>query len=472
MVKTQFGIIGLGIMGQNLALNLDENGYTVSVYNRTSKRTNAFMQKVPNNPGIVATYTLDSFVNTLVKPRKILLMVKAGPPVDRVIAQLKPLLTKEDILIDGGNSFYRDTERRSIALETEGFHYLGMGISGGEEGARYGPSIMPGGTREAYTLIEPMLQDIAAKSQDNSPCVAYIGPRGAGHYVKMIHNAIEYADMQLICESYAILQTTIHPTAQELSQIFDNWNQGELNSYLIEITAKIFTRIDTDTGNPLIEMILDKAGQKGTGKWACQDALDLGYPIPSITAAVEARNLSSLKEERVIAAKILPKSESIFNEEPQIIIDAVQAALYASKVCAYAQGLALLTKASKEYEYDLNLAEIARIWRAGCIIRAQLLEDITQAYLQNPDVPNLLIINPFKELLQSRYEKWRYVVKTAFDLDIAIPAMSASLAYYNAYRTNRLPTHLIQAQRDYFGAHTFERVDKPGSNHIDWISDP
>lgn len=459
-------------MGQNLALNLVENGQKVSVYNRTSSRTQEFMQGEARNTDIIASYSLEDFVNSLERPRKIQLMVQAGSPVDRVIAQIKPLLDNEDILIDGGNSFFLDTERRTEEMEAEGFRYLGMGVSGGEEGARYGPSLMPGGSREAYALIESVLRDISAKApQDNVPCVTYIGPRGAGHYVKMVHNGIEYADMQLIAEAYALLKAALNPTAQKLYQIFHEWNEGELSSFLIEITANIFANIDSETGQPLVEVILDKAGQKGTGKWTSQSALDLFAPIPSITAAVEGRNISVLKEERVIAAQILPGSDIQFEGDSQDFIDALQAALYASKICAYAQGFTLLQKASKEYVYDLNLTEIARIWRAGCIIRAQLLEDIANAYQRDPELPNLLIADSFKSKLLIRQEQWRYVVKTAIDFGIPTPAMSASLAYFDAYRSERLPTNLIQAQRDYFGAHTFERVDKSGSYHIDWLSD-
>jgi len=471
MPENQIGIIGLGVMGQNLVLNIADKGYRVSVYNRTTERTHEFMRGEASKKAITATFTLEEFVASLECPRKIQLMVQAGSPVDRVIAQLIPLLDKEDIIIDGGNSFFQDTERRAKELEAEDLYYFGMGVSGGEEGARWGPSLMPGGSRDAYPYIEALVRDIAAKApHDGVPCVTYIGPRGAGHYVKMVHNGIEYADMQLIAEVYDLLNTALNLTANDLHEIFSSWNKGELSSFLIEITANIFTKIDEETNQPLVEVILDRARQKGTGKWTSQTALDLQSPIPSITAAVEGRNISLLKEEREVASQRLMGTDTRFDGDHDTFVNAVRAALYSSKVCAYAQGMALLRTASEEYGYSLDLAAIAQIWRAGCIIRAQLLEDIAQAYQQNPRLQNLLIADNFRIELLERQDQWRYVIKTAIDLGVPIPVMSASLAYFDAYRSKRLPTNLIQAQRDYFGAHTFERIDKEGSFHADWYS--
>jgi 6-phosphogluconate dehydrogenase len=470
MTKNQFGLIGLAVMGQNLVLNAADHGFSVSVYNRTGSKTEEFMTGEAKEKNITATYTLEEFVASLERPRTIQIMVKAGGPVDAVIEQLKPLLDKGDIIIDGGNSFFPDTERRAKALEAAGFRFIGMGVSGGEEGARLGPSLMPGGTQEAYGIIEPLVTAISAKAPaDGAPCVTYIGPGGAGHYVKMVHNGIEYGDMQLIAESYALLKAALNPTAEEFHHIFSDWNGGELSSFLIEITANIFTKMDDDTGQPLVELILDKAGQKGTGKWTSQNALDIGAAIPTITAAVDGRIISSIKEERVAAAEILTGPQTSYEGDRQTLIDAVRAALYASKICSYAQGMALIKKASAEYGYNLDLAEIARIWRAGCIIRAELLDDITNAYRRQADLANLLIDAEFKQAVQSRQAAWRFAVKTAIELGVPVPAMSVSLAYFDAYRSARLPANLIQAQRDYFGAHTFERTDKAGSFHADWI---
>jgi 6-phosphogluconate dehydrogenase len=396
-------------------------------------------------------------------------MVKAGGAVDAVIAELKPWLDEGDIIIDGGNSYFSDTERRTKELESNKLRYIGMGVSGGEEGARFGPSLMPGGTKEAYALIEPLMSAIAAKApEDGLPCVAYIGHGGAGHYVKMVHNGIEYADMQLIAESYALLKSTINPAPEEFHEIFTEWNNGELSSFLIEITAFIFTKSDDKTGRPLLEMILDKAGQKGTGKWTSQNAIDIGAPVPTITAAVDARILSSMKKERQEASKILSGPKNNYADERGKIIAAVRDALYASKICSYAQGMNLLKRASEEYGYNMDLGEIASIWRAGCIIRAKLLDDITRAYRSRPDLPNLLLDAGFKHAVQSRQASWRFAVKTAFELGIPAAALSASLAYFDAYRSGFLPANLIQAQRDYFGAHTFERIDTSGVFHANW----
>jgi 6-phosphogluconate dehydrogenase len=470
MSKNQFGLIGLAVMGQNLVLNAADHGFTVSVYNRTGSKTEKFMEGEAKDKEILATYTLEEFVESLERPRTIQIMVQAGAPVDAVIEQLTPLLDEGDIIIDGGNSFFPDTERRARELEAINLRFIGMGVSGGEEGARFGPSLMPGGTKEAYGILEPLLTAISAKAPaDNAPCVTYIGPGGAGHYVKMVHNGIEYGDMQLIAESYALLKSALNPSSEEFHQIFNEWNEGELASFLIEITANIFTKIDDETGQPLVDLILDKAGQKGTGKWTSQNALDVGSAIPTITAAVDGRIISSIKDERVAASRILSGPNERYSGERRYLIDAVRAALYASKICSYAQGMALLKTASAEYGYDLDLAEIARIWRAGCIIRADLLDDITNAYRRNPQLPNLLVDDEFKAAVQSRQVAWRFAVKAAIELGTPVPAMSASLAYFDAYRSDRLPANLIQAQRDYFGAHTFERIDREGSFHADWL---
>jgi 6-phosphogluconate dehydrogenase len=470
MSKNQFGLIGLAVMGQNLVLNAADHGFTVSVYNRTGSKTEAFMQGEAKEKTIDAFYSLEEFVDSLQPPRVIQIMVQAGRPVDLVIDQLKPLLNKGDIIIDGGNSFFPDTERRAKELEAEGYRYIGMGVSGGEEGARLGPSLMPGGTTEAYQFIEDIMIAISAKAPaDGEPCVTYIGPGGAGHYVKMVHNGIEYGDMQLIAESYNLLKQALNPSPAEFHQIFSTWNEGLLSSFLIEITASIFTKMDDETGGPLVELIMDRAGQKGTGKWTSQNALDIGSAIPTITAAVDARFMSAIKDERMAAASLLSGPEPHFDGDRRQLINAVRDALYASKICSYAQGMALLKVASEEYGYNLDLGEMARIWRAGCIIRAELLDDITQAYRRDPALPNLLIDDFFKEAVESRQTAWRFVVQTAVGMGVPAPAMSASLAYFDAYRSARLPANLIQAQRDYFGAHTFERIDKEGTFHAQWF---
>ncbi len=468
--KCQFGLIGLAVMGQNLALNIESRGYSIAVYNRTAERTREFAETRIAGKRIVPTYTLEEFVAALERPRKILIMVKAGKPVDEVIQQITPLLDKGDLLIDGGNSFFMDTERRSTQLEAAGLLYIGTGVSGGEEGALKGPSLMPGGQPEAYALVEQMFQAIAAKV-DGDPCVSYIGPRGAGHYVKMVHNGIEYGDMQLISEAYDILHRGLGLSAAELHDIFAEWNQGELSSYLIEITANIFAKMDPDTGKPLVEVILDEAEQKGTGKWTSQNALDLGVPTPTINSAVEGRLLSAFKHERVAASKVLSGPKPAFHGDRAAFIQDVRAALYASKICSYAQGMALLRAASREYNYNLRLAELARIWRGGCIIRAKLLGRIREAFLRDPDLPNLLLDAEFKQAVESRQESWRRVIQTAVGMGIPCAAMSVSLAYFDAYRSERLPANLLQAQRDYFGAHTYKRIDKPGTFHTEWLED-
>ena len=470
MKKQIFGLIGLGVMGQNFILNVERNGFGVAVYNRTAETTKKYIEGAAAGKNIKPTYTLEEFVGALERPRRIMLLVKAGAPVDATIQQLIPLLDKKDLIIDGGNSYFLDTERRTGELEARGFNFLGMGVSGGEEGALWGPSLMPGGSVDAYKEIEQIMNAVAAKAEeDGEPCVTYIGPGGSGHYVKMVHNGIEYGDMQLIAEAYDILKRTLNLSSQEFHDIFTEWNKAELSSFLIEITAKVFKKIDEETGKPLVDVILDKAGQKGTGRWMSTNALDLGTAIPTITAAVDGRILSAQKDERMSAANILSGPANKFkSESPQKLIDAVRDALYASKICSYAQGMSLLKKASDEYKYNLDLGAIAKIWRAGCIIRARLLSDITNAYDRNKNLPNLLVDEEFQKAVNSRQEAWRFVIQLATGSGVPMPSMSVSLAYYDAYRSERLPANLIQAQRDLFGAHTFERIDKPGIFHADW----
>ncbi|MBX3015000.1 MAG: NADP-dependent phosphogluconate dehydrogenase [Caldilineaceae bacterium] len=469
MPTANIGLIGLAVMGQNLVLNMERNGYTVAVYNRTTATMEEFIDAHPGKK-LVPTKTLEEFVQSLERPRKFIIMVKAGAPVDAVIDAIVPLLDEGDIVIDGGNSYFPDTERRSEALAARGLHFMGVGVSGGEEGALWGPSIMPGGTPESWEMVKPILEAIAAKApEDGKPCVVHIGPRGAGHYVKMVHNGIEYGDMQLIAEAYDILQRALGLQPAELAEIFADWNRGELDSYLIEITAKIFQRVDEETGQPLVNLVLDKAQQKGTGKWTSQDAFNLGAPIPTINSAVVGRIISALKDERVAAAKVLPgPEESRYQGDKAALIDAVRQALYASKISAYAQGMALLRMASEEYKYDLHLGEVAAIWRAGCIIRARFLNRITEAFTRNPALANLLLDDALGQAVRERLPAWRHVVQTAVGLGIPVPAISISLAYYDSYRSERLPANLIQAQRDFFGAHTYERVDKPGIFHSQW----
>ncbi len=469
MTQANIGLIGLAVMGQNLVLNLERNGYTVAVFNRTTSTMQRFVAEHPGKKLIPCT-TLEELVASLERPRRVLIMVQAGKAVDAVIAGLTPLLEPGDLIMDGGNSYYRDTERRSEELTAQGFHFMGVGVSGGEEGALWGPSIMPGGSRETWATVQKMLEDISAKApEDGKPCVVYLGPRGAGHYVKMVHNGIEYGDMQLIAEAYDILQRTLGLGAAELAEIFAEWNEGELDSFLIEITAKIFQRIDEETGEPLVDKVLDKAAQKGTGKWTSQDALDLGAPIPTINSAVVGHIISSMKHERVAASKVLPAhTQTHDGGDRREVIDAVRQALYASKISAYAQGMAMLRMASDEYGYDLNLGDVAAIWRAGCIIRARFLNRITDAFVRNPSLPNLLLDDQLGQAVAERLPAWRRVVQMAIGQGIPAPAFAASLAYYDSYRSERLPANLIQAQRDFFGAHTYERTDKEGIFHSDW----
>ena len=468
MSKQAIGVVGLAVMGRNLALNIESRGHAVSVFNRTREKTDELIAEYPERK-LVPTYTLEAFVESLEKPRRILMMVKAGEPTDATIAALKPLLDQGDILIDGGNTHFTDTIRRNQELAKAGLHFIGTGVSGGEEGALKGPSIMPGGPRDAYDLVAPILTEIAAKAPDGEPCVAYMGPDGAGHYVKMVHNGIEYGDMQLIAESYAVLKQVLGLSNEELGQVYTEWNQGELDSYLIEITSKIFGKKDEETGKYLVDVILDRAAQKGTGKWTSQNALDLGAPLPLITEAVFARVLSSLKTQRVAASKVLAGPDAKpFAGDRKAFIEAVRRALYFSKVISYAQGFAQLRAASDEYKWDLQYGTIAKIFRAGCIIRARFLQKITDAYAKNPQLDNLLLDPYFRDIAANYQAALRDVVIQAVNAGVPVPAFSSAIAYFDGYRSERVPANLVQAQRDFFGAHTFERIDKPGSFHADW----
>jgi 6-phosphogluconate dehydrogenase len=467
--QCDIGIIGLAVMGENLALNMESKGFSVAVFNRTTEVTEKFASGRANGKNIQPTRTMEEFVAALKKPRTAMMMVKAGAPVDAVIGQLAPLLEKADVIIDGGNSLFTDTQRRGKELEEKGIHFVGMGVSGGEEGALKGPSLMPGGSRESWDIIAPIFRKIAAQV-DGEPCCRYMGPDGAGHYVKMVHNGIEYGDIQLICEAYAILKAIMEMDAAQLAETFAEWNKGELDSYLIEITSQIFRKIDPETGKPLVDMILDKAGQKGTGIWTLQAAIRQSIVISTINAAVEARVISSRKEERTAASKILPQPRVRRFKGSRIrLIDAVRDALYSSKIVSYAQGMELLRAASSEYKWNLNLSDIATIWRGGCIIRAKFLNRIVEAYQRDPALHNLLLDRYFTKIIRKTQRNWRVAVSTAIKHGVAVPAFSASLAYFDSYRQARLPANLLQAQRDFFGAHTYERVDKPGVFHTEWI---
>jgi 6-phosphogluconate dehydrogenase len=472
MTQRTFGVIGLAVMGENLALNVESRGFPIAVYNRTFAKTESFMQEKGAGKDIKAASTLEEFVQLLERPRKILVMVKAGAPVDGVIQELKPLLEPGDMIIDGGNSLYEDTERRTKELEATGLGFVGMGVSGGEEGALHGPSLMPGGTQSAYKDLEPILTKIAAQV-DDGPCVTFIGPGGAGHYVKMVHNGIEYGDMQLIAEAYDVLANGLGLNNQQLHEVFKQWNETqELNSFLIEITADIFSYIDPQSQKPLIDMIVDAAGQKGTGLWTIINSLELGVPIPTMYAAVYARNISSIKDERTSASKQLTGPSTKFEGDISSFIPKVRDALYCSKICSYAQGMALIAKASSDFNYNINLPEVSRIWKGGCIIRAGFLDKIKKAFQDDPHLANLLLAPEFKQSILDRQQSWREVVSLANNLGISVPAFSASLGYFDSYRRERLPQNLTQAQRDYFGAHTYERIDRPRGEffHTQWQS--
>ncbi|HEY3596075.1 MAG TPA: NADP-dependent phosphogluconate dehydrogenase [Paraburkholderia sp.] len=470
MGKQAIGVVGLAVMGRNLALNIESRGHAVSVFNRTREKTDELIADCPDRK-LVPSYTLQEFVDSLEKPRRILLMVKAGEPTDATIAALKPLLEKGDILIDGGNTHFTDTIRRNQELAKAGLHFIGTGVSGGEEGALKGPSIMPGGQRDAYDLVAPILLEIAAKAPDDGePCVAYMGPDGAGHFVKMVHNGIEYGDMQLIAESYAVLKQVLGLSNQELGGVYTEWNKGELDSYLIEITSKIFSKKDDETGKDLVDIILDRAAQKGTGKWTSQNALDLGVPLPLITESVFARVLSSLKDQRVAASKLLEgPTVKPFSGDRTAFIEAVRRALYFSKVISYAQGFAQLRAASDQYQWDLDYGTIAKIFRAGCIIRARFLQKITDAYKKDKALANLLLDPYFRDIAANYQAALREVVSAAVTVGVPVPAFASAIAYFDGYRSARLPANLVQAQRDFFGAHTFERIDKGGSFHANWL---
>ncbi len=465
--KADFGVVGLGVMGANVALNVEEKGFSIAVYNRSREKTDAFMKEAERKKA-TATYSVEEFVGALSTPRRILIMVKAGAPVDATIDALKPHLDKGDVIIDGGNEFYTHSERRAKELGEIGIEFVGMGVSGGEEGARHGPSMMPGGDKDAYAKIENVVTKIAAQVEDG-PCVTYIGPGGAGHYVKMVHNGIEYGDMQLIAETYDLLKYVGGLSNAELADTFEDWNKGELSSFLIEITAEIFRQKDPKTGGELVDAILDTAKMKGTGSWTVKEGAELGSPIPTIASSVDARILSAMRDLRIQGSELLAGPvPQVGSDDKKTMIEDARAALYAAKACSYAQGLSLLTTASNERNWSLNLGEIARIWKAGCIIRAAFLGRIQEAYGRNDVLPNLLFDEDFRKELAARQDGWRRTVSRAVGAGIAIPTMTASLAYYDSLRRKRLPANLTQAQRDFFGAHTYQRLDEEGTFHTEW----
>ena len=468
--QADIGLIGLAVMGENLVLNMANHGYTVAVFNRSTDKVKAFVEGRAAGKSIVGAYSYEELIGLLKRPRRIMIMVKAGAPVDAVIDGLLPLLEPGDILIDGGNSFFPDTNRRTEALKESGILFIGTGVSGGEEGALKGPSIMPGGNPAAWPHVKAIFQDIAAKVEDGSPCCDWVGDNGAGHYVKMIHNGIEYGDMQMICEAYAMMKSAAGLDAPAMAGVFREWNKGELDSYLIEITADILAKQDEITGKPMVDVILDSAGQKGTGKWTTQNALDLGIPLVTIAEATFARFMSSLKDDRMQAAGVLPGPGVRFAGDKKRLIEDVRQALYASKICSYAQGFQLLREAAKTYGWKLNYGSIALMWRGGCIIRAQFLGKIKEAFDRDPDLPNLLLAPYFKDAIERSQPGWRRVVAAATEMGVPMPAFASSLAYYDSYRSAVLPANLLQAQRDYFGAHTYERVDRPRGEfyHTNW----
>jgi len=485
---SDIGLIGLAVMGQNLALNIADHGFQISVYNRTTEKTDKFVAENPSTPGgVVGTKTLEEFVQSLAKPRKIVILVQAGKGTDAVIDSLVPLLDQNDIVIDGGNALWTDTIRREKTLREKGLRFIGSGVSGGEEGARFGPALMPGGDPTAYKELEPVWNAIAAKVDGKTgrplegaapgkpvvggvPCATYIGENGAGHYVKMVHNGIEYGDMQMICEAYALMQGLLGLKAAEMGAIFSEWNQGMLGSFLVEITADILKQKDPASKKAFVDIVLDTAGQKGTGKWTSVNALDMGVPAPTIAESVFARCISAVKEERVAASKILKGPSKKYKGSKKALIAAIHDALYCSKICSYAQGFQLMREAQKEYKWKLNFGEIAQIWRGGCIIRATFLQKITEAFGKKPDLANLLLDAYFNKTIKKAQENWRKVVALAAECGVPAPTFSSALSYYDSYRSARLPANLLQGQRDYFGAHTYERTDKPRGKffHIDW----
>jgi 6-phosphogluconate dehydrogenase len=469
--QADFGLIGLAVMGENLALNIESRGFRVAVFNRTTSVVDAFIDGRAKGKNFIGCHSVEELIKNLKRPRKVMMMVKAGAAVDSLIEQIIPLLEPGDVIIDGGNEFYQNTERRTVEVEAKGLLYVGTGVSGGEEGALKGPSMMPGGSEKAWPLVKPIFQAIAAKVGPNGdiPCCEWVGPRGAGHYVKMVHNGIEYGDMQLICEAYFLMKQALGLTNDELYDVFAEWNRGELDSYLIEITRDIFSVKDGDSGEYMVDKILDTAGAKGTGKWMSQLALDLGVPSTLVTEAVYARCLSALKDARVRASKVLAGPDATYRGDKKKFIESVRHALYASKICSYAQGFVQLQAAAKEHNWPLNYGHIALLWRGGCIIRARFLDRIKEAFDADPQLENLLLNDYFRNAVNDAQSAWRHVVSTAVELGIWAPAFTTALSYYDGYRQARLPANLLQAQRDYFGAHTYNRVDKPGTFHTEWL---
>lgn len=485
---SDIGLIGLAVMGQNLALNVADHGFRITVYNRTTSKTEIFVAENPDTPGgMIGANSLESFTASLKRPRKVVILVKAGGATDAVIEALLPHLDKDDIVIDGGNAKWTDTIRRENDLQKRGYRFIGSGVSGGEEGARFGPALMPGGNLQAWRELEPIWIAIAAKVDAKTgkplegaepgkpieggvPCAAYIGPNGAGHYVKMVHNGIEYGDMQMICEAYDLMQRLLEMNPPEMGEVFSQWNEGLLDSFLIEITADILKQTDPSGSGPFVDVVMDTAGQKGTGKWTSINALDMGVPAPTVVEAVFARCLSAVKEERVAAETILSAPEQSFVSDDKTFVEAIRDALYCAKICSYAQGFQLMREAQNEYDWDLNFGEIAQIWRGGCIIRAAFLQKITEAYERDPDLANLLLDPYFRDAIATTQANWRKVVAVAAQNGVPTPTFSSALAYYDGYRCGRLPQNLLQAQRDYFGAHTYERVDKERGRffHVDW----
>jgi 6-phosphogluconate dehydrogenase len=470
MGKADIGIVGLAVMGENLILNMESKGFTVACYNRTVSKVDSFLEGRAKGKNVIGAHTIEELAEVLARPRKVMLMVKAGKPVDDFIDLLLPHLEKGDIIIDGGNSFFGDSIRRTEFVESKGLLYIGTGVSGGEEGALLGPSIMPGGSSAAWPYLKPIFQAVAAKVADGTPCCDWVGSDGAGHYVKMVHNGIEYGDMQMIAESYFLLKHLLGMTPGEMHKVFRDWNEGELNSYLIEITRDILAYTDEETGRPMVDVILDTAGQKGTGKWTSQSALDMGTPAPTVAEAVFARFMSAIKEERVAASKVLEGPVPAYDGDRAAMIEDIRQALYASKICSYAQGFQLMKMAGGEHGWELDLGGISLMWREGCIIRAQFLERIKEAYDEDPSLANLLLAPYFKRAIDRSQAAWRRVVAVAVENGIPVPAFGSALAYYDGYRNDRLPANILQAQRDYFGAHTYERVDRPRGEffHTDW----
>ena len=469
MSKPQIGVVGMAVMGKNLALNIESRGYSVAIYNRTGSKTEKVVADHPDK-NLVPSYTIEDFVNSLETPRRIILMVKAGAPTDATIKSLLPHLDKGDVLIDGGNTFFQETMRRNEELDNSGINFIGMGVSGGEKGALEGPSLMPGGQKEAYGLVEPILKKIAAKAEDGEACVTYVGPNGAGHYVKMVHNGIEYGDMELIAESYNLMRNLLGLSNDKISDVFNEWKDGELKSYLIDITADILTRKDDlGTGKPIVDVILDRAGNKGTGKWSSQSALELGVPQSLITESVYARYISAMKDERVAASQVLPNPEfDLGDVNKKELVEKIRRALYFSKIMSYAQGFEQLRVASENYDWNLNYGDMAKIWREGCIIRAQFLQKITDAYEKNPELKNLMLDDYFKKIVEEYQNDVRDIAALAIKAGVACPGFSSAITYYDQYRSAHLPANIIQAQRDYFGAHTYERTDREGIYHYEW----